>query len=561
MTQPVVYPVQAYAVDKFLHALATLTPRAIITGQELQSHKNVSEDYGFDKPSYSIMIEQGDQKFMLYLGKPTAPGDERYTQVVGSDEVDVISSDFVKVLPMDADEWRDTTFVRLDDLTFDRLTATSGGTTLKFQRGASNNLWNMTDPTPSPANSGRIWRLLNQLRTTRVTRFVPENPPPDLAAAGLQPPQLELTLAEGTNQVLDLQFGRSTNDDSDEYARVGVQGPVLIARGQVDQWREGPNAFRDRNLVSRANLFQDLEQGFSIDATGAGGSTNFAVRFTTNEPKLLYVIGADQLAYPVDGYKMQDFLSNLVTMQIAPPDASNAQAFAVKDRVVAADLGLYGLAETNLVRRYVLTAMPTNAAPTLLAQLDFGSVNTNAPGTMFVRRAHLADDRGVYAVRSGDFAKLPATALDLMEHRIWSFDASNVVQFTVTSNGWTRVLEHMGMHAWPPAPVPGKLMITDPVKEMSTESLVDNLGELEAQSWVGPAGPDLRVYGFDDKSPRIELMLRDGETPRTLKLDFGGEAPGGGRYASVMVRGQKWVFVYGASDWRKLNNWIWWPEP
>ena len=228
-------------------------------------------------------------------------------------------------------------------------------------------------------------------------------------------------------------------------ARVGPQGPVLlITRGQLDFWREGPDAFRDRNLVSRADLRHDLEQGFSIDVTGAGGSTNFALRCATNGA--IYAIGADQRYYNVDPRVLRQFLTDLVSLQIAPPDTNSAPSFAVKDRVPTEDLGIYGLADTNLVRRYVLTATPSNAAPTLLAQLDFGFVNSNAPGTMFVRRAHIADDRAVYAVRISDFARLPVTALDLLSRQIWKFDPTKVVQLTVSSNGSTRILVHNGRY-------------------------------------------------------------------------------------------------------------------
>ncbi len=558
MTQPVVYPVQAYAVDKFLQALAALEPTDRITGQELQSNKNVSKEYGFETPGYSILIEQGDDKFQLYLGKPTAPGDGIYTQRVGYDDVNVISIDFLKYLPTDADDWRDKTFVKLEDLTFDRLTVTnsgSGGTTLRFMRGASNSLWTMTYPTASPAASGEIESLLKQIRNTRVTHFVAENAALNLAALGLQPPQLELALADGTNQVLDLQFGKSTNDD--EYARVGAQGPVLrITRGNLDDWRQGPNAFRDSNLVSRPNLMQDLLQGFSIDVIGPDGGTNFVVRWTNNA---IFMMDAEQHVYPVDLDKLREFLTNLLSMQIAAPDASNPQSFAAKDIVRAADLGTYGLADTNVFRRYALTATPSNSAPTLLAQLDFGFANAKAPGTMFVRRAHIADDQAVYAVKTSDFEKLPAKALDLFERRIWPhFEADDVETMTIKSNGLTRILERKGPSVWPPAPVPGNVGISDPGKEMSTEILVGNLGDLEAQSWVGPAGPDLAKYGFDEKSAWIELKLRNGQIRR---FDLGGPAPGGRRYASTMLGSQRWIFVYAANDWKNLNDWIWWPEP
>src|SRR4051812_40754014 len=59
MTEPGFYDVQAYAVDRFLNTLGQLVPHRRITAGELQSHKDVEQDFGFGSPRYTILIQQG----------------------------------------------------------------------------------------------------------------------------------------------------------------------------------------------------------------------------------------------------------------------------------------------------------------------------------------------------------------------------------------------------------------------------------------------------------------------------------------------------------------------
>lgn len=556
MTQPVVYQVQTNSVDEFLSQLAALTPRLRLSTQDMEASTNARAEYGFDSPNYTILVEQGVNKDLLYLGSLTAPGDEVYAQVPGADGVDVVSADFLRVLPASADSWRDPAFVRWNGQNLDRLAVITGPTSMEFALNPTNRIWRMTGPTPSPANSDKINGLIVQMLRTRVSRFVPTNAA-DPVALGLEPqPLLQLNLFNGTNQVLALQFGNSTNDNRDEFARAGPGAPiVLVPHADFDEWTNGQNAFRNRNLslVTADEVFS-LTNGFAIDATGANGVSNFAVRCLSNG---VYVIDADQNTYPADGDALKAFLINFISLQIAPPYVSNPQAFAVKDRVLDDDLGTFGLAQTNLISRYVLSATPPGSS-NVLADLVFGFTNTNAPGTIFTRRAHVPDDRAVYAVSLRDVQNLPARGLDLRLRRIWNFDTTNVVRFIISSDGGVRTLDHAGNYSWPPANIPGSVGITDSAKGFYIEELVENLGQLTAQYWVGPAGPDLTQYGITDKSMRLTLNLNDGST-RTV--DFGGPVRGGGRFGAVTLPdGKKWIFVLGPDDWGHFDDWVWRPD-
>src|SRR5439155_23017594 len=97
----------------------------------------------------------------------------------------------------------------------------------ELHRDPGNQLWRMTAPNQAPANNARIEAALLDLERGQVNQFVAENPKPDLEALGLQPPEWELALAQGTNRVALLQFGRSpTNDPRQVYARKLVAADV-----------------------------------------------------------------------------------------------------------------------------------------------------------------------------------------------------------------------------------------------------------------------------------------------------------------------------------------------
>ena len=202
MTRPLVYPVKPGAVDNFLQALEGLSPHTRISGEELRKLRNVSEEYGFDTPEATIILEFGDDKRTLHLGNRTAMRDELYTQLVGMDSVDVIGADFLKFVPRSADDWRDTSFVNLAGMDFDRLAVAHGGQTLELARNATNKLWRMTKPAVVRADNTRIETLLNNLQNLRVNTFVTDNPAAELEPVRASAPAVGLDLQPGHEPAL-----------------------------------------------------------------------------------------------------------------------------------------------------------------------------------------------------------------------------------------------------------------------------------------------------------------------------------------------------------------------
>jgi hypothetical protein len=218
---------------------------------------------------------------------------------------------------------------------------------------------------------------------------------------------------------------------------------------------------------------------------------------------------------------------------------------AVKDAVLPdSDLPNYGLA--NPSRRYLLKRnSPNGASNDVIAELDFGRLKD---GEVYARRGDLADETSVYAVKQKDFEKLPASSLNLRDRHIWNFSEDQVNAITLRQNGKDMQLLHVGTNQWKLAPGSQGTF-----SELEIEVGAEELGLLDADAWIKPGDDDRAQYGFSDASPRISVVVKTGETPHTLAVDFGGWSPRGLRYGEVrMDGGQNWIFEFPAIVYDRL---------
>ena len=140
LTQPLSYPAQATSIEILLRKLAGLRPVTSIDASELKSRPKADEEFGFAKPEAAILMEQGQEKTHLLVGGKTGPGDQLYLQVVGVEAVYVVDTDLLKLIPKNANDWRDTTVLNFKELVFDRLVVTNGGRVFELQRDSSNGI-------------------------------------------------------------------------------------------------------------------------------------------------------------------------------------------------------------------------------------------------------------------------------------------------------------------------------------------------------------------------------------------------------------------------------------
>ncbi len=508
LTRPLRYPARAGAIESLLTNLAQLQAQTHISAAELRQHTNMDAEFGFDAAHTSLLIQETSNRHQLLVGARTPPGDQVFIQVVGVEGLYVVNADWLKLVPQTANEWRDTGFVSLRGLAFDRLVVTNQGAAFELQRGPARPGWQLVQPRQARADNAKIAEALRALEDLRVTQFVTDQPPADAESYGLQPPELSLTFAQGTNAVLQLAFGLSpTNATNQVFARRSDRPSVmLVPREPLAPWHVKSDDFRDRHLLAL--------NGRTVDRIEVRGDDEFALQRQSGQAWRL--LPQD---LPADRELVEDLITNLTSLRVS---------HFVKDVVIQPNLTDYGLATP--ARRFVLkTAAPDSSATNgLLGQLDFGATEEERT---YVRRP---DEDAVYAVKAADFQRLPGAAFQLRERRIWNQSEEQVARVLTRQAGKTRELIRNGTNSWSLAPGSQGIINPDAVEET-----VHRLGQLYAVAWVAVGEPELARHGFQADGIEVTLELKSGDR---LSVRFGGVAPSGLTYAATTLAGQLWIF-------------------
>ncbi len=217
LTKPIIYPAQTTVIEMLLDALQKLAPATRISAAELREHRATETEFGFDNPQFSISIEAGDHSWQLKVGNKTAPGDQVFLRVVGTDGASVTDADWLKFIPHSADDWRDTALVDTGHAC-DHIVLTNGTKAIELQCDPTNHLWHLLRPLQARADSERVAEALQKLYAAQVAQFVTDDPKADLTAFGLQPADLDLWLDHGSNFVAAIHIGKPlTNDSTQEF--------------------------------------------------------------------------------------------------------------------------------------------------------------------------------------------------------------------------------------------------------------------------------------------------------------------------------------------------------
>jgi hypothetical protein len=287
-----------------------------------------------------------------------------------------------------------------------------------------------------------------------------------------------------------------------------------VRNGPLLTWRSRYELFRDPHLFTLTQPVESVE---------VHGQDSFVARCQTNDQWT--VVPGSGPSFPGDTALIRKLIGSLGDMQIID---------FVKDVVNAPDLPEYGLASP--ARCYILRgACPsTNPAETntVLAELNFG-FGTNQPGMVCARRT---DETSVYAVRTNDFANLPAASWQLRERKIWQFCETNVVGVTIQQNKKTRKLLRRGPHEWSLAP--GSQGI---INDLAVDATVKGLSDAAAIAWLARGEYNRAAYGFGETPYQVTLELQNGET---ATVEFGGEGPASNVYAAVTLEGQPWLLEF-----------------
>jgi len=510
LTQPVAYPGQASAIESLLSALQKLKWQVSLSPAEVSQNHNANAQFGFDSPAASLVVQSGDERYDILVGKKTGPGDQVYVQVVGRNGVFVTDTGWLKFIPQTANDWRDTALT--GDLTgCDSILVTNGAKIIELTRDPASHLWQMVRPLTARANGEYIEDALQKLQSAHVSQFITDNPNTDLSAFGLQPANLDLWLEHGSNVLSTVHLGKaSTNDSTEVFAKRDRWNAVVTTPAQpLSAWMGAVNDFRDPYLLELTAPVAEIEM------IGPGTNHYALQRQGTNG----WTIPGE--TFPVDADSVQSLIQMLASLKVSE---------FVKDVATRADLAAYGLATPS--RQIILrsAAGDTNA---VIAQLLFGTARTNE---VFVQRS---DENSVYAISPQDFGGLPAGPdWQFRERRLWNFQEGDVAKITVHQNGKTVEVVHNGPAKWSLAA--GSQGIINP---QGIEYLAHDLGDLAVGStaaWCGRGVTNGASFGLKPGNLSVTVTLKNGNT---FTVDFGLQL-GSTALAAITLDGERWVFIF-----------------
>jgi hypothetical protein len=524
LAEPVSYPADNKKVDGLLAILEKLTPGVYITRSELLTRTNAEEEYGFGSPQATIILKQGDYRVQLFVGARTAPGDQVFLQLVGDDGIYVVDAGLLQFIPKKADDWRATELLKLDGLAFDRITITNSGKGFELRKEETNRWRIFTSDFAPRAEETRVDALLTNIQALHAQQFVTEVPQTDLEAFGLQNPEFQFSLAQGTNPLCTVQFGKSqTNDPAMVFARnPALNTIVVVNRAHLTPW-PSMSTFRDPHLLGGAG------QPESIDVRGYD---NFSL---VHQPDDTWkVMPQDFVADPVS---VKDLLRLLQEMQIVE---------FVKDIVPAPMLADYGLAHPDL--EYTLRTQGGNAAPVPI-QLQFSS---NRADRVMVRRG---DEPSVYAIKLEDKLLLPKASWQLRNRHVWKFPIDDLARVTVEQHGTNFQILRTGDHQW--AAASGSNTVIDP---LAVEETVLDLVDLQAAAWLPRDTNSRPALGFTGNDHQITLEFKNGEK-RTILLAQKPVSNLGIGAAAVTLNGETFVLAIPPSLRRDIMAYLSIPSP
>ena len=501
LEKPLRYPARAEGIKSLLDALEKLTPALRLSASDLQG-KNIDAEYGFGNPTFSVVIQAGEQQWQFRVGNKTAPGDGVFVRSVGRDGLFITGTEWLQLLPRTAEVWRDTALVGLTD-TFDWIVITNGNKTIELRQDPTNQLWRMTQPLAARANAEHITEALQQLRTAQVEQFLPGPLPTDLTSYGLQPDELTVWLGRGTNLLSAIHVGKNpTANSSRVYVRRDDWRVVATTVNDVfAPWRGLVDDFRDRHLLAALPNISEIQ---------VQSATGFTLR--RQGSNTWSVVGEK---FPTDAARVQDFVTLLRSLRVAK---------FVKDYNTAQDLQNFGL--TTPERQIVLRS-GTGDATNSTVQLLFSAAQTNE---VYVKRA---DEPYVYALPVTEVTRLPENDWEFRERRLWNFSETNVAQLTLKQNGKTRQVVRTGKEKW--TLTAGQGMV-DPV---GLEQSAQFLGDLAVLGWFNrnPTSPE--KYGLNTNNLQITVELKSGEK---YTVDFGLEISQTA-LAAFTLDGERWVGI------------------
>jgi hypothetical protein len=387
LTAPVTATADTRQVQELLRSLRELKVQAFI-----DEHPADLEPYGLQTPALRLALTVGADRTVktLLLGKVDTDRQGVYAKRSDTENVLLLSQQFWEKLPRTATALRDKTLLHYEREHITRLEMHTPDSQLVVTRTGPRQ-YRLEQPVNTDGDGDAIYSLLWDLKELKAKDFAAEAPT-ELAAYGLAPPRLRVTLHEEPPDKPQearqhtLLFGIEAPDQQGTYVRVADRPTVYLVDSGGAQRLMGKSAFDLRNkkiLAFEIGAVQKLQLQYPTAA------------FMLERRDKTWRLGEPHKQAVQQQWKVENLLYELNTLEYARLIAETTE-----------DGAQYGL-ETPQVQ---ITLWPKDGAP--IGPLTIGkAVDSDSAETRLVY-AQVRPGPSLYAIKADFLEALPKTLAD-----------------------------------------------------------------------------------------------------------------------------------------------------
>lgn len=493
-------------VRQTLARIRSLDRGELITPADMKERGQTLADFGLAVPGLVLKLETPRERREYRIGDPNPLGNALYVKEESTQNIMLVSSDLMKIIPADPQAFRDRDLVPLQVSDLHSLTLVQSDRVLRLAR--DNDRWMFTEPVNAPADPERMDQLLQKLSTARIEGMV-DDPAADGDYGFDEDSDVIRLRAAGSGVPYEITLGGDAPENPDAcYARLsGQEGLVLVSKGLRRMARTEMAALRDRDLLTltyddlRAVVVAHPDRTLRVEREGMEWRLVSPVSHAASPDRIQQMLQTWRDARIADFPEMDSAPGTQYRVTFAPTEASGLPVFGFE--VLVGDPG---------------------------------------PGRVWIRRA---EGEEVLLVVPDLVRFSPVEVLPYLSRRMLAFDAANAVRVSVRRAGEAReaLRDEPG----------GEWRAAGEGRRVETGALTELLGELSdlrAERLVELNPASLEPYGLHEPDLRVSIGLGgDQPTNRTLLVSRGGEydSPMG------MVQGEEVVFRLSGEQWDTLR--------
>jgi len=236
-------------IRQTLSRLRNLGRGELITPADMRERGQTLADFGLAVPRLVLSLQTPAETREYRIGDPNPLGNALYVKEEQTQNVMLVSSDLVEILPSDAHAFRDRDLFPL------HMPDVSALTLIDTERAArllkTDGHWRFMEPVNAPADESRVTALLAKLGSARIDGML--NRPDTGEDYGFVDGSDVIRLRTPSTEVpYEVTIGGDVPDKPDLcYARIsGQEGLVLVSKGLRQLARTETAALRDRRLVT-----------------------------------------------------------------------------------------------------------------------------------------------------------------------------------------------------------------------------------------------------------------------------------------------------------------------